>query len=88
MQTSSQETAIYVERGTVAWFNSAKGYGFIRRDNGGPDAYVHYTQILDWNRFGSDDAFRQLNPEERVEFEVVPGAAGKPAAKRVRVINQ
>lgn len=52
------------ERGTVKWFNDAKGYGFIRRANGKGDVFVHFSDI-------QAEGFRTLAEAEPVEFEVV-----------------
>ena len=51
-----------MEKGTVKWFNTSKGYGFIQRP-GGEDVFVHYKAI-------SGDGFRNLNEGDMVEFEV------------------
>jgi CspA family cold shock protein len=61
--------------GTVKWFNGAKGYGFIARDDG-EDVFVHYSAI-------QGDGFRDLQEGERVEFSVEQGPKG-PAAADVR----
>ena len=58
--------------GKVKWFNNAKGYGFIGRDNG-PDVFVHYSAIL-------GDGYRTLTEGDSVEFEIVPGPKGLQAA--------
>ena len=58
--------------GTVKWFNSGKGYGFIARE-GGEDVFVHYSAI-------TGDGFRNLEEGQRVEFEVVQGPKGLQAA--------
>jgi cold shock protein len=63
--------------GTVKWFNEAKGYGFIRRDDG-PDLFVHYTNIV-----GS--GFRTLKEDDKVEFEVNEGPKGLQAVKVAKV---
>lgn len=60
--------------GTVKWFNNAKGWGFIRQDEG-PDVFVHYSQI-------SGDGFRTLREGQSVEFELRDGPKG-PLAERV-----
>jgi len=60
------------ENGTVKWFNSAKGYGFIARD-GADDVFVHYTAIR-----GS--GYRNLDEGQRVEFSVEQGPKGLQAA--------
>jgi len=64
--------------GTVKWFNDGKGYGFIERDDGGPDAFVHYTDIGTSGR-------KSLEDGQRVTFTVVEEAKG-PRAKDVQVI--
>lgn len=62
------------ETGKVKWFNDAKGFGFISRDNG-PDVFVHHSAI-------QGDGFRTLEENQEVEFEVVQGAKG-PQAQNV-----
>jgi CspA family cold shock protein len=59
--------------GTVKWFNEAKGYGFIRRDDG-PDLFVHYTNI-------AGSGFRTLKEDDKVEFEISEGPKGLQAVK-------
>jgi CspA family cold shock protein len=73
--------------GIVDWFSGSKGYGFIKRDDGGADVFVHHTDITIWTKQSRDDTRRLLYPGERVEFDLVPGDRGKPAAKKVRVLN-
>jgi CspA family cold shock protein len=63
------------ESGTVKWFNPEKGYGFITRENGEKDVFVHHSAI-------QGSGFKTLNDGERVEFEVVQGQKG-PAAENV-----
>ena len=63
--------------GTVKWFNDAKGYGFIARDDGSKDVFVHHTAIV-------ADGFRTLGEGERVEFEVTQGPTGLAAANVTR----
>lgn len=65
-------------QGTVKWFNSEKGYGFIATD-GGPDVFVHYSAI-------DMDGFRTLTEGERVEFEVKAGRDGRSQADAVRKV--
>ncbi|MCX5742856.1 MAG: cold shock domain-containing protein [Proteobacteria bacterium] len=59
--------------GTVKWFNDAKGFGFISREDG-KDVFVHYSSI-------SGDGFRTLAQGEQVEYEEVNGPKGLFAAK-------
>ena len=67
------------ETGTVKWFNPEKGFGFITRDNGEKDVFVHHSAI-------QGGGFRTLNDGERVEFDVVQGQKG-PAAENVIRLN-
>jgi cold shock protein len=62
-----------MEKGTVKWFNDAKGYGFIQRENG-EDVFVHFSAI-------QGDAFRSLKEGQAVQFEVVKGPKGWQADK-------
>jgi CspA family cold shock protein len=66
-----------VAQGTVKWFNSEKGYGFIAVD-GGQDVFVHFSAI-------QMDGYKALDDGQRVEFEIAQGQKG-PQAEKVRVI--
>ena len=57
-----------MEQGTVKWFNGAKGYGFISRQNG-EDVFVHFKAI-------GGDGYKTLNEGDKVEFEVEKGPKG------------
>ncbi len=61
--------------GTVKWFNADKGYGFITRDDGEKDVFVHHSAI-------QTTGFRSLDEGQRVDFEVEDGPKG-PSAVRV-----
>jgi cold shock protein len=69
-----QQKGGYVERlkGTVKWFNNAKGYGFIGRADG-PDVFVHYSAI-------SSEGYKSLQEGDQVEFEITEGQKGPQAA--------
>jgi CspA family cold shock protein len=68
-----------LEQGTVKWFNSEKGYGFIQREDGRGDVFVHYSAIV-------GDGFRSLEEGQEVTFEVTEGQKG-PQASNVTVIG-
>ncbi len=63
--------------GTVKWFNGAKGYGFISRENG-PDVFVHYSAI-------QAEGFKDLAEGQKVEFNVEQGQKG-PQATNVTIL--
>ena len=66
--------------GTVKWFNDQKGFGFITREDGEKDCFVHYTAI-------QGSGFKSLREGEKVEFDVVEGDKG-PAAENVKVVEE
>jgi CspA family cold shock protein len=66
--TNIEGTCITMEQGTVKWFNDAKGYGFISRQNG-EDVFVHYSAI-------QTNGFRSLQEGQAVSFSVVKGPKG------------
>lgn len=66
------------ETGTVKWFNTSKGYGFITRDQG-TDIFVHYSAIR-------GEGYRSLEEGQRVEFDVGKGEKG-PQAQDVDLIS-
>jgi cold shock protein len=59
--------------GTVKWFNSEKGYGFISQDDGGPDVFVHFSAI-------AGNGYRNLEENQKVEFETTQGNKGLQAS--------
>lgn len=65
--------------GVVKWFNDAKGFGFINRDDKEKDVFVHYSAI-------AAGGFKSLAEGDRVEFSVVQGQKG-PAAENVTKIS-
>ena len=58
-------------KGTVKWFNEAKGYGFIEQESG-PDVFAHFRAI-------NGDGFKTLKEDQQVEFTVTQGAKGPQA---------
>jgi len=65
-------------RGKVKWFNDSKGYGFIMRDDGQDDVFVHHTAI-------QGEGFKSLAEDDVVEFDVQEDAKGPKAANVVKV---
>ncbi len=59
--------------GTVKWFNDAKGFGFIKPDDGSDDVFARFSAI-------QMDGFRSLKEGQKVSFEVVAGPKGKQAS--------
>ncbi|MEV6631633.1 cold-shock protein [Actinoplanes sp. NPDC051470] len=59
--------------GTVKWFNSDKGFGFITQDGGGPDVFAHFSAIV-------AEGYRNLEENQRVEFDITQGNKGPQAA--------
>ena len=66
-----------MEQGTVKWFNGAKGYGFISRQNG-EDVFVHFTAII-------GEGYKTLNDGDKVQFEVEKGPKGLQAVNVSKV---
>jgi len=64
-----------VSIGTVKWFNSSKGFGFINPDDGGEDLFVHHSEI-------KTNGYASLDEGQKVEFEVGQGKKG-PCATNV-----
>jgi CspA family cold shock protein len=65
--------------GTVKWFSSEKGFGFVRQDAGGDDCFVHYSHI-------NAPGYRQLEPGQRVQYEPVETERGLQA-RDVSILN-
>jgi len=73
----SRKEVSEVARGKVKWFNNAKGYGFIGREDG-PDVFVHYSSI-------QLDGYKTLKEGDDVEFDIVQGQKGAQADAVVRL---
>lgn len=65
-------------KGTVKWFNAAKGFGFVGREDGS-DIFVHYSAIM-------SEGFKALKEGDAVEFDIVQGSKG-PQADRVVLLK-
>lgn len=73
---SKMKTSVARLTGTVKWFAEKKGYGFIQRDDGEGDLFVHYSEL-------EGKGYRSLQEGQRVEFEI---ANGKKGLKAVQVV--
>lgn len=71
---------VIMAQGTVKWFDSVKGFGFIQPDDGPPDAFVHISAVEQAGLSG-------LNKGQKVEYELVPGRNGKFAAENIALID-
>jgi CspA family cold shock protein len=70
-----------VENGTVKWFNTQKGYGFVQPEGGGKDVFVHISAL---ERAG----LRELQEGQRVTFEIVTDRkTGKAAAENLKTVG-
>ena len=66
-------------KGTVKWFNSAKGFGFIAPDNGGNDAFVHISAVEAAGLSG-------LDQDQRVSYDLEPDRRGRESAANLKAI--
>ncbi len=66
--------------GTVKWFNSAKGFGFIAPEDGSKDAFVHISAL---ERAG----IHSLSEGQKVEYELQPGRDGKSSAENLKLVD-
>ena len=74
--TKQNKVVIFLAQGTVKWFNDAKGFGFLRMEDG-QEVFVHYSAI-------ADKGFKSLAEGETVRFDVVEGPKGPQAANVVK----
>lgn len=66
--------------GTVKWFNSTKGYGFIAPDNGGGDVFVHVSDV-------QKAGLRDLREGDKVSYELSPAKNGKTSATNLALVK-
>lgn len=66
--------------GTVKWFNTTKGYGFIHPDDGGKDVFLHITAL---ERAG----IRSVAEGQKVSFELSTGRDGRASADNIRIVG-
>lgn len=64
--------------GRVQWFHNAKGYGFVSRDDGGKDVFLHYSSI-------ESDGYKTLQEGDLVQYDIVKGKQGLQADKVLRL---
>jgi len=65
-------------KGKVKWFNNQKGYGFLTKEDGSGDVFVHYSAV-------TGDGYKTLNEGDTVEFELVDSERGPKAANVQKV---
>ena len=75
-KTQGRQEPVAQYKGKVKWFNNAKGYGFIGREDG-PDVFVHYSAI-------QLDGYKTLKEGDEVEFDIIEGQKGPQADAVVR----
>ena len=69
-----------MQKGTVKWFNSAKGFGFIEPEDGSKDAFLHISAV---ERAG----LSSLDEGQKVSYELQPGRDGKSCAENLSIIQ-
>ena len=65
------------EKGKVKWFSNVKGYGFLEKEGGGQDIFIHYSAI-------QGEGYKKLGEGEEVTFDIVQGEKGPQAANVIR----
>jgi CspA family cold shock protein len=78
LKTNRKQESMAQYKGTIKWFNNAKGYGFVGRDDA-PDLFVHYSAI-------QHDGYKSLKEGDQIEFDIVQGAKG-PQADQVVIVK-
>ena len=69
-----------MQKGTVKWFNQAKGFGFIEPEDGSKDAFIHISAV---ERAG----LSSLSEGQKVSYELQPGRDGKSSAENLSIIE-
>ena len=64
--------------GRVKWFNAEKGYGFIEREDGNGDVFVHFSAI-------KEEGFKSLQEGQTVEFDIIEGERGPQASNVIKL---
>jgi len=77
LMASKERPQVAQYKGTVKWFNNAKGYGFLGRE-GGADVFVHYSSI-------QIDGYKSLKEGDEVEFDIIEGSKGPQADQVTRL---
>jgi len=67
-------------RATVIWFNNAKGFGFLKPEDGSADVFAHYSSII-------GDGYKSLTEGQVVEFDLGNGPNGRQQANSIRVVG-
>lgn len=80
MDGSGDEQESDMATGTVKWFSTTKGFGFIQPDEGGKDVFVHISAL---ERAG----MRSLDEGQRVEFELATGRDGRVSADNIKTAD-
>jgi cold shock protein len=71
---------IFMSTGTVKWFNSTKGFGFIEPEDGGKDVFVHISAV-------EAAGLQGLREGQKVEFEIAPGRDGRTSAEDIKALD-
>jgi CspA family cold shock protein len=79
LDVSNERISPVAQQGTVKWFNSQKGFGFIQPEGGGNDVFVHISAV-------EQAGLSQLSENQRVSFETETGRNGKVAAVNLKVV--
>lgn len=79
MEKNNIEEIVYI--GIICWFNNAKGYGFISKEDGNGDIFVHWSNV-------NISGYKTLKANQKVTFTLGLNNSGKPKACNVTIINE